>query len=98
MEKNHEEKIDREIEKRILGEYNSWYNLFTNFRKVCDKTETYWVNKYMPNPAPDAYTPKIRVNTDGTFISSKIHNIKSAHFGLDKSDRWRSYKRKLFLF
>ena len=66
------------------------------FRKVCDKTETYWVNKYMDNPAPDTYTPKIRVNTDGKFISSKIHNIKSARFGLDKSDRWRSYKRKLF--
>ena len=64
------------------------------FRKICDKTETFWYNKYMPNPGPGAYTPKIYINTDGTFISSKIHNIKSANFGRDKSDRWRSYKRK----
>ena len=41
------------------------------FRKVCDKTETFWYNKYMPNPCAGAYSHKIYIYNDGTFLVVK---------------------------
>ena len=50
----------------------------------------------MKNPGPGAYTPLVRINSEGKYPVSKISNIKANNFGLDKSDRWSLYKRKLY--
>ena len=47
---------------------------------------------------PGAYTSKVRINSKGKYPVSQISNIKANNFGLDKSDRWKSYKRKLKIF
>lgn len=63
-----------------------------SFRPVCGETQ--WTNRFMKNPGPGAYTPMIRINTEGKYPISRISNIKANSFGLDHSDRWRSYKSK----
>jgi len=61
---------------------------------VCGETQ--WINRHMKNPGPGAYTPLVRINSEGKYPVSKISNIKANNFGLDKSDRWSLYKRKLY--
>ena len=38
--------------------------------------------------------PVVRINIEGKYPVSQITNIKANNFGLDKTDRWKSYKRK----
>ena len=56
----------------------------------------------MNNPGPGTYQPVVRINSEGKYPTSKISNIKANNFGLDKTDRWRAYKRKkdilIFIF
>lgn len=62
------------------------------FRPICGETQ--WTNRFMPNPGPGAYTPRVRINTAGKYPISRISNIKANNFGLDHSDRWTGYKGK----
>ena len=45
-------------------------------------------NKLFNNPGPGEYTPLISINSEGKYPISKISNIKSTHFGNDKSKRF----------
>jgi len=71
-----------------LGNNSPYYTLHI----ICGETQ--WINRHMKNPGPGEYTPKIRINTEGKYPISRISNIKANNFGLDRTNRWSSYKRK----
>jgi hypothetical protein len=76
---------------KTTGHESPYYTLHI----ICGETQ--WINRHMKNPGPGAYTPLVRINSEGKYPVSKISNIKANNFGLDKSDRWKLYKRKYFI-
>ena len=77
---------------KTTGHESPYYTLHI----ICGETQ--WINRHMKNPGPGAYTPLVRINSEGKYPVSKISNIKANNFGLDKSDRWKLYKRKYFYY
>ena len=77
---------------KTIGNNSPYYTLHI----ICGETQ--WINRHMKNPGPGTYTPKVRINSQGKYPISQISNIKANNFGLDKSDRWKGYKRNLKLF
>ena len=71
-----------------IGNNSPYYTLHI----ICGETQ--WINRHMKNPGPGAYSPVVRINSEGKYPVSQISNIKANNFGLDKTDRWKSYKRK----
>lgn len=60
---------DNRVEQRIFGEYESWYNLFVNFRSICD---AYAKKEGLDTP------PGIVTTRDAAAITKYIrHNSKS---------------------
>ena len=60
---------DNRVEQRIFGEYESWYQLFVNFRKICDE---YAKREGLDTP------PGIVTTRDAAAITKYIkHNSKS---------------------
>jgi hypothetical protein len=76
---------------KTTGHESPYYTLHI----ICGETQ--WINRHMKNPGPGAYTPLVRINSEGKYPVSKISNIKANNFGLDKSDRWKLYKRKYLI-
>jgi len=54
-----------------------------------------FINKVMNNPGPGEYSPMVSINTKGKYPISRISNIKSLNFGLDKTKRF-FYKKNDF--
>ena len=89
------------------GKYNSMLNTTGNmgspaftFRPKCG--ELNWNNKLMNNPGPGAYDSVFKINESGKYPVSRVQNVKSRNFGIDRIDRFSNYKCKkiyfLFLF
>ena len=73
---------------KTIGNNSPYYTLHI----ICGETQ--WINRHMKNPGPGTYEPVVRINSEGKYPVSKISNIKANNFGLDKTDRWKSYKGK----
>ena len=73
---------------KTIGNNSPYYTLHI----ICGETQ--WINRHMKNPGPGTYSPVVRINSEGKYPVSQISNIKANNFGLDKSDRWKCYKRK----
>ena len=75
---------------RELGADAPKYSLHT----ICG--ERGWINKYMNNPAPGAYSPVVRINSEGKYPVSSISNIQCHNFGISQTNRWSYYKSKKY--
>jgi hypothetical protein len=93
------------IDKNIPGpaKYNSFLNTMGNMgspaytiRKKCG--ELSWNNKLMNNPGPGAYNSIVKINLNGKYPISRIPNIKSRNFGIDRIDRFDNYRCKIYKF
>ena len=89
------------IDRNVPGpaKYNSFLNTMGNMgspaytlRAKCG--EYNWNNKLMDNPGPGAYDSIININNDGKCPVSRIPNIKSRNFGIDRIDRFSKYRCK----
>ena len=94
------------IDKNIpgTGKYNSFLNTMGNMgspaytlRPKCGDSS--WNNKLMNNPGPGTYNSVVKININGKYPMSRIRNVQSRNFGLDKIERFNSYRcKKIILF
>ena len=93
------------IDKNIPGpgKYNSFLNTIGNMgspaytlRPKCGNSS--WKNKLMDNPGPGEYDSTIGINSYGKYPISKIPNIKSRNFGIDRINRFKNYRCKIIIF
>jgi hypothetical protein len=93
------------IDKNIPGpgKYNSFLNTMGNMgspaytlRSKCGDDS--WNNKLMDNPGPGAYNSVIKINVNGKYPMSRIQNVKSRNFGIDRIDRFNNYRCKKYIF
>ena len=66
------------------------------FRSKCG--ELNWSNKLMNNPGPGAYDSIVKINTSGRYPISRVANVKSRNFGIDRIDRFSNYRCKKYKF
>ena len=85
------------------GKYNSFLNTMGNmgspaytFSSKCG--ELNWNNKLMNNPGPGAYDSIVKINTSGRYPISRVANVKSRNFGIDRIDRFSNYRCKKYKF
>lgn len=85
------------------GKYNSFLNTMGNMgspkysmRPKCG--EISWDNKLMKNPGPGSYESIVKINVNGKYPMSRIPNVKSRNFGIDRIDRFSNYRCKLNFF
>ena len=92
------------IDKNIPGpaKYNSFLNTMGNMgspayslRAKCGDSN--WNNKLMDNPGPGAYDTIVKINVNGKCPISRIANIKSRNFGIDRIDRFDNYRCKKYI-
>ena len=55
-----------------------------------------WNNKLMNNPGPGAYDSVVKINVNGKCPISRIPNIKSRNFGIDRINRFNNYRCKKY--
>jgi hypothetical protein len=91
------------IDKNVPGpaKYNSFLNTMGNMgspayslRPKCG--EMNWNNKLMNNPGPGAYESIVKINVNGKYPLSRISNIQSRNFGIDRIDRFINYRCKIY--
>ena len=91
------------IDKNIPGpaKYNSFLNTMGNMgspaytiRLKCGDNS--WNNKLMNNPGPGAYDSVVKINVNGKCPISRIPNIKSRNFGIDRINRFNNYRCKKY--
>ena len=91
------------IDKNIPGpaKYNSFLNTMGNMgspaytiRLKCGDNS--WNNKLMNNPGPGAYDSIVKINVNGKCPMSRIPNIKSRNFGIDRINRFNNYRCKKY--
>ena len=82
------------------GKYNSFLKTMGNMgspayslRAKCG--EMSWNNKLMNNPGPGAYNAIVKINVNGKYPISRIHNTPARNFGIDRIDRFNNYRCKL---
>jgi hypothetical protein len=56
-----------------------------------------WNNKLMDNPGPGAYNSVVKINVNGKYPMSRIQNVKSRNFGIDRIDRFSNYRCKEYI-
>jgi hypothetical protein len=92
------------IDKNIPGpgKYNSFLNTMGNMgspaytlRSKCGDDS--WNNKLMDNPGPGAYNSVVKINVNGKYPMSRIQNVKSRNFGIDRIDRFSNYRCKEYI-
>ena len=52
----------------------------------------------MNNPGPGAYDSIVKINTSGRYPISRVANVKSRNFGIDRIDRFSNYRCKKYKF
>ena len=57
--------------------------------------EMSWNNKLMNNPGPGGYNAIVKINVNGKYPISRIHNTPARNFGIDRIDRFNNYRCKL---
>jgi hypothetical protein len=73
------------------GKYNIRKKIGENTPKysIGEKLKLFsFLNKNNHNPGPANYSPKTNLNKEGKYILSRLRNIKSSSFGLDKEKRF----------
>ena len=85
------------------GKYNSFLNTMGNMgspayslREKCG--EFTWNNKLMNNPGPGAYNAIVKINVNGKYPISRVHNTPSRNFGIDRIDRFSNYRCKIYIY
>ena len=83
------------------GKYNSFINTMGNMvspaytlRAKCGDMS--WNNKLMNNPGPGSYNSVVKINSNGKYPISRIPNIKSRNFGIDRINRFNNYRCKIY--
>ena len=93
------------IDRNVPGpaKYNSFLNTIGNMgspaytlRAKCG--EYNWNNKLMDNPGPGTYESIGNISNGGKCLLSKIPDIKSRNFGIDRIDRFSKYRCKKFIY
>ena len=84
------------------GKYNSFLNTMGNMgspaytmRPKCGDTD--WLNKLMDNPGPGAYNSIVKININGKYPMSRIKNVNTRNFGIDRIDRFSNYRCKKYI-
>ena len=83
------------------GKYNSFLNTMGNMgfpaysiKPKCGNL--IWNNKLMNNPGLGSYEAIIKINVNGKYPLSRISNIKSRNFGIDRIERFNNYRCKTY--
>ena len=84
------------------GKYNSLLNTMGNMgspaysmRPKCGDTD--WINKLMDNPGPGTYNSIVKINVNGKYPMSRIQNVNTRNFGIDRIDRFSNYRCKKYI-